>query len=106
MITVHCVDTSGSMGSNSLVWAQQEVLKRFKPKDIVVLFSMSYLIVSDLDRPFTSYPYNFAMGAGTDATEVLEFVKAKGANSILYSDGQVPDDQLKQFNTFINIQND
>lgn len=105
MITVHCVDTSGSMSDDQLDQAQQEVMKRFKPKDIVVLFTVTFKVVTDLDRPFKSYSskeFSFFRG-GTDATEVLEFAEKQSAKKVLYSDGWLFENQVKQFDEFVEI---
>ena len=94
----------GSMSDDQIETAQREVLKRFKPRDIVALFDIRYMIVHDLERSFAEYanPEVFGRG-GTDASEVLEFAKQQGAKTILYSDGWLMNDQVVQFNEFVEI---
>ncbi len=103
MKTIHCVDVSGSMCQDQLEQAHREVLKRFKPKDIVVLFSVRYLVVTDIERPFTSYTwkdYPWLFG-GTWPEEVLAFAKSQDGNTILYSDGYLSG--IDQFNEFVKV---
>jgi len=81
------------MSREQLGNAQQEVLRRFHPKDIVALFSVRYHIVTDIERPFASYSrkeYPWLLG-GTDPREVIEFAKKQNARSILYTDGWLLD---------------
>lgn len=96
MITVHCVDVSGSMSEEQITLAQQEVLRRFKPKDIVVLFDIRFQIVTDLERKFSDYLYPRGVigRGGTDPTEAVEFAKKQNAKSIIYTDGYILDTQL------------
>lgn len=95
MITVHCVDVSGSMSSDQLAQAKQEVLRRFKPKDIVVVFDTQYEIVTDLERSFYDYPSCFVVGrGGTDPTSAVEFAKKQSAWCIIYTDGCMLDTDL------------
>jgi predicted metal-dependent peptidase len=96
MITVHCVDVSGSMGDEQLDQAKQEVLRRFKPKDIVVLFDIRFQVVTDLERKFTEYLYPDGIigRGGSDPTEAVEFAKKQNARSIIYTDGYILDTDL------------
>lgn len=103
MITVHCVDISGSMSLDQLETAHREVLKRFKPQDIVMLFSVKCFQVFDLERPFTSYNIDVDSGGGTDAHDVLKFVQTCNAKSILYSDGYLLQSEISQFDDFLKI---
>ena len=105
MITIHCVDVSGSMSSEQLKRAHKEVLKRFKPKDIVVVFSIEYRRVYDLERGFSDLVYgtNYARG-GTDARRVLKFVQEQKAKSILYSDGMMLTKELLSFDELVKIE--
>jgi len=67
------------MSREQLGNAQQEVLRRFHPKDIVALFSVRYHIVTDIERPFASYSrkeYPWLLG-GTDPREELNLPKNK-----------------------------
>jgi hypothetical protein len=101
MKTIHCVDISGSMTNDQLIKSRQEVIKRFKPLDVVVLFSYEYFIVYDLDRCFTSYKHHKFTMRGTNASKVLNFVAEQQANSILYSDGYLTN--VDKFNEFVEF---
>lgn len=95
MITVHCVDVSGSMSYQQLEQIKQEVLRRFKPKDIVVVFDTEFEIVTDLDRSFNDYTRCFVVGrGGTDPKPAVEFAKKQNASTIIYTDGYMLDTDL------------
>lgn len=97
MITVHCVDVSGSMSQEQIEQAQQEVMRRFKPRDIVVLFDINFQIVSDLERKFNDYLRGNVIGrGGTDPTAAVEFAKKHNARSIIYTDGFILDTDLSK----------
>lgn len=97
---LHCIDLSGSMSSDQIELARNEMLKRFKPGDKVAVFDIRFEIVTDMDRDFKSYTTFFG---GTSAQSILDFAKSIGANTILYSDGLMIPDKLVQFNIFVEI---
>ena len=104
MITVHCVDISGSMSDEQIAKAQREVLKRFKPRDIVALFDVRYIIVRDLERNFKELYRLKVIGRPSSlATDVLKFAQEQNAKTILYSDGYLVEDQLSQFDEFVEV---
>jgi predicted metal-dependent peptidase len=105
MKTVHCVDVSGSMSGWHIDRAQAEVMRRFKPKDIVVLFDRRFQVVTDLERKFTEYLYpNVLIGrGGSDPTEAIEFAKKQNAKSIIYTDGYILDTDLSKGDEIVII---
>lgn len=105
MITVHCVDVSGSMSAENLREAQKQVLQRFKPRDIVAFFSIGYHIISDLERPFDSYDRTEITGlwGGTLPRRIVQFAKDKGAKTIAYSDGFILDQDKALFDEFVVV---
>jgi hypothetical protein len=85
--------------------AQAEVMKRFKPKDIVVLFDITFQIVTDLERKFTEYLYPDGIigRGGSDPTEAVQFAKQQNARSIIYTDGYILDTDLSKGDEIVII---
>lgn len=100
MTSLHCIDVSGSMSDDMINIARQEMLKRFKDGDTIVVFDCRFVVVTDLDVDFRTY---ISCVGGTYAQPVLDYAKKINASPILYSDGYILDSEKLQFSSFVKI---